>query len=65
LADLWIFLDFFAEKIQGKVRGFFVVLWAVFEGCFRKSGGSRWCFCGEVVVKRVVNVVKKSRLRGV
>jgi hypothetical protein len=57
-------LDFSLEKNTGRDSAIFVVLWAVFEGCFRKSGGSRWCFCGEVVVKRVVNVVKKSRLRG-
>jgi hypothetical protein len=28
-----------------------------FVGCFGKSGELVWCFCGEVVVECVVNVV--------
>jgi hypothetical protein len=29
----------------------------VFAGVLQKSGCSVWCFCGEVVVECVVNVV--------
>ena len=29
-----------------------------FEGGLRKCGRKRWCFCGEVVVDCVVNVVR-------
>src|ERR1700677_4450772 len=35
----------------------FLVLLSFFRGVFRKSGRLLWCFCGEVVVECVVDVV--------
>jgi hypothetical protein len=36
----------------------------VFEGCFGKVLVLAWCFCGEVVVECVVNVVRRRRALG-
>jgi hypothetical protein len=43
----------------GDCRAAFFALWwgGVFAGVLVKCGGWLWCFCGEVVVGCVVNVV--------
>jgi hypothetical protein len=41
---------------------FFCILWALFGGVLGKCGCKTWCFCGEVVVKCVVNGAGKRTL---
>jgi hypothetical protein len=44
---------------------FFVLWWSgVFAGVFGEMRVSVWCFCGEVVVECVVNVVSWPTLFG-
>jgi hypothetical protein len=47
-----------------KVPGLFSCFMGVFEGVLENVDGNTWCFCGEVVVKCVVNVVRKRRISG-
>jgi hypothetical protein len=45
--------------LKEPVFAVFFVLWWMggFAGVFEKNGISLWCFCGEVVVECVANVV--------
>jgi hypothetical protein len=51
-------------KVPEGFRGFFCALWAFFEGVLQNVDVIRGVFCGEVVVRCVVNVVRKRRISG-
>jgi len=51
---------FLCRKSSGGFRGFFSRFMGVFWGVLGNVDGKAWCFCGEVVVRCVANVVRKT-----